>query len=176
MKTFSGTFANGEKYMGVEVSEDATQFEINKAGCIRYFHNNGNENTPILPDEIGFYATSENCKILGKYHTKGEIDFEPKEEWLKYEFGYINLMQKTGGSLSPKSCLCSLFDRDSRQVFPLEENPQTKPDYEQFTVFKIAEMSANGTTEEKQYIDALNRYFKIEQQVRPKTFLIILVK
>lgn len=56
MKTFSGTFANGHKYMGVE--GEGYEREVYKKNC---------------PN--GFY-------YLGIYHTEGKIYFRVSDEWV----------------------------------------------------------------------------------------------
>jgi len=60
----------------VEVPEDANELFINKVGCIRYqhgFHNGWSAS--IEPTELGFYATKDNCTILGTI-TRGEVQFD----------------------------------------------------------------------------------------------------
>lgn len=134
MKTFSGTFANGEKYMGVEANEEGFDHEVYKTNC---------------PN--GFY-------YLGKYHTKGEIDFRVNERWVERHpnhpefytcYGEYNMV-----SGNKFASLISLLDRDSRKAFPLEDEMEGWAD---------------------NIIEGLT-YEQHEKKVRPKTFLIILVK
>ncbi len=74
---------NGNKFLMIETSSDASNFTINNVGCIRYDHNNGRENSAIEPQDLGFYAEESNCKILGMYDNMFEINFKVEEGWVE---------------------------------------------------------------------------------------------
>ena len=63
-------------YLLFEVPEDSTGFFVNKVGCIRYQHNKNRESSPILPEQLGFYATDDNCKIIGTLSEQAEVYIE----------------------------------------------------------------------------------------------------
>jgi len=170
MKQYTGTFANGQQYMAVEVPED-----------IKFYKKTGNrveyEGGKMHP-YTGFLekpAVPDDFETLGLYHTrKGEIDFSVKEEWVRKVFindthiGYENYANNKNWFVSIYDSLRSLLDRDSREAFPLDKNEfgfEPKPN--QYNAHE---------DERKYYPDDKAHWEESQSQVRPETFLIILIK
>jgi len=60
--------------------DDANDFYINDVGCIRYCHDSGRQNSAIIPEKLGFYATKDNClvRLLSKGLIEdGDEDLKP---------------------------------------------------------------------------------------------------
>jgi len=157
MKTFSGTFANGEKYMGVEAPEDNYEYQITHHGV--YFRKTQDSKWELL-HTVGL-GELIGATILGKYHTKGEIelDIPGNADWVESKLGVYRDYNDNNWATKlkfflPSESLISLLDRDSRKAFPLEDEMEGWAD---------------------NIIEGLT-YEQHEKKVRPKTFLIILVK
>lgn len=212
MKTFSGTFANGHKYMGVGVPENLKTDMV-------YID-------PALDRVIRSSCNPQ--KVLGTYHTKGDIDFVVAQPWIigkrldDWSWVFKNYLKKDDWFLDMVDSLLSLFDRDSRMAFPLEENQYGKerpdedagyvktsefitrvwsgPDYKYgfgctecctgdrcdedcTATFKgrrsqCTFCKGHGFIKKEDVVEFIsyNEWREAESQVRPKSFLIILVK
>jgi hypothetical protein len=75
IKTEKGNF------IMIEIPSDATDFKINSAGCIRYFNKRGLENSPILPEQLGVWASEDLIQIIGSTNL---ITQEEAESFLRY--------------------------------------------------------------------------------------------
>lgn len=94
------TYKLNDKLIAVYVPSDARDFKINNAGCIRYEHNNGIENSAILPEQLGFYADNNSCKIVGTVENNN-LDFDCSSYVaLCPNYGYRNYLNEdyNGGS------------------------------------------------------------------------------
>jgi len=75
---------NPTDLFAIRVPADALNYFINNAGCIRYDHNRGRENSAILPEQLGFYAEPDNCEILGFIdHDSCDFDLTTIIQWLE---------------------------------------------------------------------------------------------
>lgn len=183
MKTFSGTF-NGQKYMGVEhnpsmnyetflgylLIDSTGQGLIDKREKIRRGDCNG-----------FYYLGRSTVELLGTYHTKGEIDFQVDKNWVeyitvgngktKYPKDYsVNMWEsRPPVTNTAEKSLLSLLDRDSRMAFPLEENPYGEGE--------PIVTNGHGYPLPMNWDERVNLHDwrESESQVRPKSFLIILV-
>lgn len=159
MKTFSGTF-NGQKYMGVESPWDSWDLLSNDP-----------EWEKVVKEKYDSY------ELLGTYHTKGEIYFEVDENWvddngLGCYLDYVNQVPDNRYTLlTAENSLLSLLDRDSRMAFPLGENPYGSCPQKNDDEFNTKSIFYAATYQIK-----LGKWREAESQVRPKSFLIILVK
>lgn len=163
MKTFKGTFANGQQYMGVEAPEDARDIDCN--GQQLWIDGS----VINLPFEI------HNAALLGIYRPENSVDHdhEINMDWCDFDkFGnYKDYSERAYSRFDEdfhlSDSLLSLLDRDSREAFPLDKNPYgDKPEY-----LKTGSFDEAITNQQ-----IINVWSESESQVRPKTFLIILVK